>query len=306
MFAKEVVGTANGMVAGWGNLGAGVTQLVMGSFLFPLFKFFYDGDATKAWRTVCIIPALVGFATGIIVYRISDDSPKGNYIELKKHGAMPEVSTIFSFRKGCWNHNTWILFIQYAACFGVELTMNNATALYFREEFGQTTESAAAIASIFGWMNLFARGAGGFLSDRASERMGMRGRVLAQAVVLVMEGILVLVFAQTASLNSAIVAMIFFSIFVQAAEGTSFGIVPYIDPPHTGSVSGIIGAGGNVGAVAFGMAFRELDYASAFFIMGVSILVSAMLAPFIKIHVDDPSQQDDQPKEKNITSSSHA
>ena len=303
MFAKEVVGTANGIVAGWGNLGAGVSQLIMGSILFPLFKLFYDGDASKAWRTVFIVPAVIGFVTGIVIYRISDDAPKGNYNELKKHGNMPEVSTIFSFRKGCWNRNTWLLFIQYAACFGVEITMNNATALYFREEFGQTTESAAAIASIFGWMNLFARGAGGFLSDKASERMGMRGRILAQTVILTIEGILVLVFAQTATLNSAIVAMIFFSIFVQAAEGTSFGIVPYIDPPHTGSVSGIIGAGGNVGAVAFGMAFRELDYASAFLIMGISILVSALLSPLFKIQVDEPSQQDDQTKDKNALSS---
>ena len=38
MFTKEVAGTANAMVGGWGNLGGGVTQLVMGSALFPLFK----------------------------------------------------------------------------------------------------------------------------------------------------------------------------------------------------------------------------------------------------------------------------
>lgn len=219
---------------------------------------------------------------------------------------MPEVSTIASFRSGFFNRNTWILFFQYAGCFGVEITMNNATAMYFREEFGQTSESAAAIASIFGWMNLFARGAGGFLSDKANDRMGMRGRILAQAVLLVMEGILVMVFAQTATLDLAIVAMIFFSIFVQAAEGTSFGIVPYIDPPHTGSVTGIVGAGGNVGAVAFGMGFRELDYKSAFIIMGITILVSASLSPFIKIQVDERSERDGRSKNKEIALSSNA
>jgi NNP family nitrate/nitrite transporter-like MFS transporter len=31
MFTKEVGGTANALVDGWGNLGGGVTQLVMGS-----------------------------------------------------------------------------------------------------------------------------------------------------------------------------------------------------------------------------------------------------------------------------------
>ena len=304
MFTKEVVGTANGIVAGWGNLGAGVTQLVMGSAIFPLFKYFYGGDSTKAWRTVCIVPAVVGYATGLVIYYISDDAPKGNYRELMRHGTMPQVSMRTSFRNGSYNRNTWLLFIQYACCFGVELTMNNATAMYFREEFGQTTESAAAIASIFGWMNLFARGAGGFLSDTANERMGMRGRVLAQAILLVGEGVLVFIFAQTGTLNVSIVVMIFFSIFVQAAEGTSFGIVPYIDPPNTGSISGIIGAGGNVGAVAFGMVFRELDYASAFIIMGIAVLVSGFLSFLIKIEENPTSQKDEKSKDNHALPSS--
>eukprot|EP00957_Ditylum_brightwellii_P204401 15339096-Ditylum_brightwellii.AAC.1 len=141
----------------------------MGSLLFPLFK--TGMSAEMAWRTVSIVPAIVAFTTGITVYFISDDSPKGNYSDLKKHGNMPEVSAAASFRSGAMNFNTWILFIQYACCFGVELTMNNAAALYFREEFNQSTEAAAAIASIFGWMNLFARGVGGFASDKMSARM---------------------------------------------------------------------------------------------------------------------------------------
>ena len=163
MFTKEVVGTANALCGGWGNLGGGVTQLVMGSVLFPLFKVFYNDDSEKAWRTVTVVPAVVAMATGITIYFISDDAPKGNYVDLKKNGSMPEVSAAASFRTGAINFNTWVLFLQYAGCFGVELTMNNAAALYFKDEFGQSTEQAAAIASIFGWMNLFARGLGGFL-----------------------------------------------------------------------------------------------------------------------------------------------
>jgi MFS transporter, NNP family, nitrate/nitrite transporter len=58
---------------------------------------------------------------------------------------MQEVSGTMSFIRGSLNFNTWLLFIQYAACFGVELTMNNAASTYFREEFDLTTESAAAI-----------------------------------------------------------------------------------------------------------------------------------------------------------------
>ena len=139
MFTKEVVGTANALVAGWGNLGASVTQLVMGSFLFPLFTTLMDDDAERAWRTVCIVPAVVGFITGVTIFFISDDAPKGNYTEMKRHGIMGEVSGIKSFWGATYDMNTWIMFIQYAACFGVELTMNNAAALYFRVSGHQAT-----------------------------------------------------------------------------------------------------------------------------------------------------------------------
>ena len=49
----------------------------------------------------------------------------------------------------------------------------------------------------------------------------------------------------------AVVTLLFlFSVCVQAAEGLSFGIVPYISRPALGVVSGMVGAGGNGGAVA--------------------------------------------------------
>jgi len=286
MFTKEVVGTANALCGGWGNLGGGVTQIIMGSVLFPLFKVIFadsEDPAEMAWRTICVVPALVGFGSGVMIYFISDDAPKGNYSDLKKYGAMPAVSAATSFSTGATNVNTWLLFIQYATCFGVELTMNNAAALYFREEFGESTETAAMIASIFGWMNLFARGLGGYLSDHANKKLGMRGRIIVQTILLLAEGVMVIIFANTASLGLAIFIMIVFSIFVQAAEGSTYGIVPYVDPPSTGSISGIVGAGGNTGAVCFGLGFRNLPYKDAFIVMGVSIIVSAIMSPFIFI-----------------------
>jgi NNP family nitrate/nitrite transporter-like MFS transporter len=282
MFTREVVGTANALCGGWGNLGGGVTQLVMGSILFPLFKAI-TGSSETAWRTVSIVPAIVAFFFGLAILYISDDAPKGNYSELKKNGNMPEISAAASFRSGAMNFNTWVLFIQYACCFGVELTMNNAAALYFKDEFGQSTESAAAIASIFGWMNLFARGLGGFGSDWFNARWGMRGRIIIHTICLACEGVLVLIYAQTGSLGGAIFVLVIFSLFVQAAEGTSYGIVPYIDPPSTGSIAGIVGAGGNTGAVCFGLGFRQLDYEQAFMIMGFSIIGSSFLSVLINI-----------------------
>ena len=132
-------------------------------------------------------------------------------------------------------------------------------------------------------MNLFARGIGGVVSDALQESLGMRGRLIAQTLLLLFEGIAVVIFARTDTLAGAVIVLVLFSLFVQAAEGASYGIVPYVDPINMGSVTGIVGAGGNVGAVCFGMAFRNLEYEKAFVIMGVTIIASSFLSVFIHI-----------------------
>lgn len=172
MFTREWVGTANATVAGWGNLGGGTTQIIVGSLLFPILKATYGGSAEKAWRTACVFPATLGLITAYAVIRYSDDCPTGNYSKLKKEKKMENVSAVSSLKDGALNFNTWLLFIQYACCFGVEITMNNAAALYFSQKFHLRTEEAAAAASIFGWMNIFARGCGGFVSDKMNARLG--------------------------------------------------------------------------------------------------------------------------------------
>jgi len=284
MFTRDVIGTVNGLCTGWGNMGGGITQLLVGSLLYPTFRtYVFDGDTEMAWRTVCLIPAATAFVTAIIIFYISDDCPLGNYRELKKHKSMPEVSATEKLWAGAKNFNAWLLFIQYACSFGVELTMNNAASLYFRDEFGLSVEAAAAIASVCGSLNLFARGLGGFISDMSMKSFGMRGRLWVHTVFLLAEGALVLVFSKVETMTSSIIIMIAFSFFVQAAEGSTFGIVPYVDPANTGSITGIVGAGGSTGAIGFGMAFRQLGYGDAFFIMGCAIMGTSLLSVIISI-----------------------
>ena len=172
MFTKEWAGTANATVAGWGNLGGGTTQIIVGSLLFPMLKAIYGGNAEKAWRTACVVPAILGLVTSFSVIKFSDDCPTGNYSKLKKSNKMENVSAVSSLKDGALNLNTWLLFIQYACCFGVEITMNNASALYFSHKFALSTEKAAMAASIFGWMNIFARGCGGYISDKMNACLG--------------------------------------------------------------------------------------------------------------------------------------
>ena len=253
MFTREVAGTANAMVAGWGNVGGGVTNLVIGSALFPLFQWFYRGadedvtgqesdgtvgnDASSelAWRTVFVVPAILSIVTALIIVCYCDDSPKGSYRDRIRAENMIMTTPMDSLRRAVKNWNVWILSLQYACCFGVEVTMTNATALYFHDEFGQTTVSAAAIASVFGFMNLFARGLGGMGSDRFQNLNGVTGRLFWQMITLILEGIGVGIFAYSESLAGSIVALIFLSCMVQSAEGSTFGIVPYVDRRFTGT-----------------------------------------------------------------------
>ena len=289
MFSKEVAGTANALAAGWGNLGGGVAQILVGSILFPLFKLIYSSAGTEmdpaelSWRTCCIIPGLLCAVFPFFILRYSDDSPKGNYRKRKKLGLMNDGSAMRYFKAAVSDHNTWILLIQYGCCFGVELTTSNAAALYFKEEFELSTEAAAAVASTFGWMNLFARGVGGFLSDASNVYRGMQGRLIWQCACFALEGIFVMVFSKAKTLAGAITALITFSLFVQGAEGSTFGIVPYLNPGLTGTVAGIVGAGGNAGAVIFSIMFRQMDYRNAFFYMGVSTLAISTLSGLVWI-----------------------
>jgi MFS transporter, NNP family, nitrate/nitrite transporter len=282
MFAREIAGTANGIVGGWGNLGGAWTQLFMGTILLPAFTNYFDGDEERAWRTIAVIPASMAFSFGLILPWISDDAPMGNYGEMKKKGTMDRVYFTTSLRKGA-TRNTWILYIQYAACFGVELVMNNASVLYFTSEYGLSTEQASTLGFLYGSMNIFARAMGGIWSDDLNMKIGMRGRLWLQTILLILEGIMIVVFSFAQSLVGAVIAMCIFSVFTQASEGAIYGVVPYVSYLYTGAVSGFVGSGGNMGSVVYGFIFRSLSYRQGFLAMGGLVIVSSFLTVFIDI-----------------------
>src|SRR5690606_34846668 len=135
-------------------------------------------------------------------------------------------------------------------------------------------------AGLFGLMNLFARTLGGFLSDRSASRWGLSGRVRLLFAVMLAEGLAIMAFSRMGILPLAIATLLVFSIFVQMAEGATFGIVPFVNRKAIGAVAGIVGAGGNVGAVAAGFLFRSesLGYGAAFLILGIAVAVAAFSA----------------------------
>ncbi len=125
---------------------------------------------------------------------------------------------------------------------------------------------------------------GGFFGDRAGIRFGLRGRVLFLGAVLLMEGLALMFFSRMAALVLAIPAMLVFSVFVQMSEGATFSVVPFINQKALGSVAGIVGAGGNAGAVAAGFLFRMESVATqdAFLYMGVAVVVASSLVLLVR------------------------
>ena len=271
MFGPNIVGTANATTAGWGNLGGGVTQMVM-PLLLTVIVALGVGEAL-GWRVAMIVPGIALFVTGFAYYRVTRDAPDGDFRELRARGLLPPSDEAKgSFWSAARDHRVWALFLIYGACFGIELTINNVAALYFHDRFAMGVGLAGLIAGLFGLMNIFARTLGGFFGDRAGIRFGLRGRVLFLGGVLLMEGLALMFFSRMDALLLAIPAMLVFSVFVQMSEGATFSVVPFINGKAPGTVAGIVGAGGNAGAVAAGFLFRVECVAvqDAFLYMGVA------------------------------------
>ncbi|KAJ1457257.1 major facilitator superfamily domain-containing protein [Pelagophyceae sp. CCMP2097] len=289
LFVNEIVGTANATAGGWGNLGGGVTyQLMLGTYV----GFLRVLSTNNAWRASFIVPAIITATVAITMQLFGDDSPRGDYKVLLAAGKMEKKLAASSMRKGFTNINSWILGVQYGCCFGVELHVNNIGGVYFanRESFGLGPIDGGMVASLFGYMNLFARSVGGGTSDFLAKSMGMRGRLLAQWLMLMMVGVMLVVFGSRTALPGALASLVIFSAFVQAAEGSTFGIVPFVEPQFVGGVSAVVGAWGNIGAMFWGLLFLNqyssngmIGVANGFKCMGYIIMVVAQSVWLIRI-----------------------
>ncbi len=109
------------------------------------------------------------------------------------------------------------------------------------------------------------------MSDLANAYAQMKGRLAVQFTLVIFESILLVWFSHAQSQMQATILLLAFSIFVQAANGSCFAIVPYISKQFGGSVYGLVGAGGNVGAICFTFLFLSNKFkttAEGFRIMG--------------------------------------
>jgi NNP family nitrate/nitrite transporter-like MFS transporter len=353
-FAKNIVGTVNATAGGWGNLGGGITLLLMPQIMDVILSMTGD-NIDLSWRLSMIVPVVMHLISVVLIIT-ARDLPDGSYKELEAAGIKQKSKGAGNVAiLGFTNTNALIMTITYGLCFGVELCMNNKLVPYFTRYYGMHPRVAGPLGACFSLMNLFARSWGGLLSDWSNKKFGMRGRITAMWVVQTIEGVFcilmglvtigmtnpdtatgpaaqaeyvvdgtqyiingtlgsvgmcasALITAPTTALVAGVetafppagtliyigdpnpvcvrnggtlgltmLMMIFFSICVQMAEGLHFGIVPYISRPALGVVSGMVGAGGNAGAMYSSKGIVGVTHLDAGFMeLGVTIIIGSL------------------------------
>eukprot|EP01084_Bolivina_argentea_P059012 107723_1 len=304
MFAGKTVGTANATTTGWGNFGGGCA-----AFFLPLLYFHfvedYDMSNSKAWRMCMVIPGVSYILMAVIYWFTTEDYPpkpettaakpepastaaQTNTLDTEKE----KVSEGSNFILGAKDLRTWILFAVYAGCFGIELTVLRFSSGYFMYSFGIDQKLAGFIVLCFSFCNLFARSIGGIIADvvsRFSEK-SLIGRRNALFIILLIESVFLILFSLSTYVDNmgyTICMMIMFSLCVQSAEGATFAIVPFIQPKAIGAVAGIVGAGGNCGAMLYAFIIfinvpDKLSYFYAWLILGIIVFFISWTILFIR------------------------
>ena len=280
MFAPNVVGTANAAAAGWGNTGGGAAQALMPLLLGAVVML--GVSESLGWRVALLVPGVLMLVMAAVYWNFTQDCPQGNYSEMRAAGIAIEGG-----KKGGWdsfkaasaNYRVWLLFVTYGACFGIEIFIHNIAAVYYVDHFGLSLKSAGLAAGSFGLLALFARALGGWISDKMALRGSLNSRVTLLFVLMIGEGLGLLWFAHADGIVFAVIAMLCFGLFTHMACGATYALVPFIDGKALGGVAGIIGAGGNVGAVAAGFLMKGTgDIQQTLSILSGLVIVSALCA----------------------------
>jgi NNP family nitrate/nitrite transporter-like MFS transporter len=248
-----------------------------------------------AWRATLVVPGIAMLLMAVAYWRGTQDTPRGDVLALRARG-----ETVESGKKGGWasfaaasrNYRVWMLAITYAACFGVEVFIHNIASLYYVNHFQLSLKDAGFAAGIFGLLALFARALGGVLSDRFAARRGLAVRSLLLAVLIAGEGIGLLAFAHAGQVGTAVLAMVAFGLFTHMACGATYALVPFIDRNSLGGVAGIVGAGGNVGAVAAGFLMKGVgDVQTTLSVLGAVVLITSLCAIAVRFSAEHTARE---------------
>ncbi len=173
--------------------------------------------------------------------------------------------------------------MTYACSFGGELAINSILSSYYKLNFPHLDQTKASnYAAIFGFLNFVTRPLGGVFADVLYNQFGRRlwlkkGWIttcgLFTGVLLVVIGRIDPSEKNGMGIGTMVGLISLMAVFHEAGNGANFALVPHVYPFANGIVSGVTGAGGNLGGIVFAVIFRFMDhgkgYAKAFWIIGV-------------------------------------
>ncbi len=288
MFAPNVVGTANATVGGWGNAGAGVAQSVMP--LLATLAVSLGVEHAYGWRVALFVPGVAMLIMAVLYGRFTQDLPQGDLVAVQRAGLMVEGAKkggLAAMGLALRNYRVWLLAACYGGCFGIEIFIHNIAATYYIQNYGLSLETAGFAAGSFGLLALFARPLGGIFSDVAARRLGLDGRVWMVFGMMACEGVGLLLFSHAPGAAIAIATMLFFGLFLHMSAGAIYSIMPFIDRTAMGGICGVIGAGGNLGAVVAALLNRQIpSQQHCITILGIAVILLAGCALGVRFSVE--------------------
>lgn len=180
--------------------------------------------------------------------------------------------------------------LSYTNSFGGELSINTILASYYFKNFPHFSQTTAANrAALFGFLNFVTRPLGGVVSDLLHKYSGgnlwlKKGWIsacgLAAGTLLIVVGRLD---PHDESTMFGLITLV--AVFLQAGNGANFSLVPHVHPSANGVLSGLTGAGGNLGGILFTLIFRFMnngtDYAKGFWVIGLIHVGVSLAASWI-------------------------
>jgi NNP family nitrate/nitrite transporter-like MFS transporter len=89
-----------------------------------------------------------------------------------------------------------------------------------------------------------------------------------------------------------------FGLFVKMSNGATYSVTPFINRNALGAVAGIVGAGGNLGAVAAGFLFKSsIDWPTCMLILGAVVSLISFMTFGVQF---SPAAENDARREHQI------
>ncbi|CAC9470582.1 Nitrate/nitrite transporter [uncultured Gammaproteobacteria bacterium] len=169
----------------------------------------------------------------------------------------------------------------YLVTFGTELAVISILAMFYVDWFELPKITAALLAGVYPFINLFARPGGGYLSDKYGRKLTLMIVFLGISLSFIALGNV----DKSESIYLVVLLTIAGGIFSKAGSGAVFAMVPLIQRRLTGQIAGMVGAFGNVGAVMFLTVNSLVDYDQFFMLIGI---VSAIVLVLIVVFLEEP------------------